>query len=102
MSFDHEGTVRLLAAALAGTPALPGAACRDSAELFDPPAEHEPSTAAARRHEAAVRLCRWACPVLAECERWADTLTKSQRPGGVIAGHRPRLGAPGRPRKASA
>ena len=103
MSFDEEGAIRALSKILDRSARLPGAACAGRPELFDPAGEYEPRQSVIRRHEAAVRLCRFTCPALTECELWLDQLPRSQRPGGVVAGHRPHLPAsPGRPRKASA
>ena len=103
MSFDQEGAIRALSKILDRSARLPEAACAGRPELFDPSGEHEPRPSVIRRHEAAVRLCRFTCPALTECELWFDQLPRSQRPAGVVAGHRPNLpAAPGRPRKESA
>lgn len=100
MSFDEEGAIRVLSRVLVGIAQLPGAACAGRPELFDPAGEYEPRQSVIRRHEAAVRLCRFTCPALTECELWLEQLTRPQRPAGVVAGHRPHLPAtPGRPRK---
>lgn len=97
---DDEGVIRLLSRMLASSARLPGAACVGRPELFDPPGEREERPSVARRHEAAARLCRFVCPALSECELWLEQLPRSQRPGGVLAGHRPHLpAAPGRPAK---
>lgn len=100
MSFDQEGAIRILSRVLVGSAQLPGAACAGRPELFDPAGEYEPRQSVIRRHEAAVRLCRFTCPALTECQLWLEQLTHPQRPAGVVAGHRPHLPAtPGRPRK---
>lgn len=100
MSFDEEGAIRALSKILDRSARLPGAACAGRPELFDPAGEYEPRQSVIRRHEAAVRLCRFTCPALAECELWLEQLPRSQRPAGVVAGRRPHLpAAPGRPRK---
>lgn len=100
MSFDEEGAIRALSRILDRSARLPGAACAGRPELFDPAGEYEPRQSVIRRHEAAVRLCRFTCPALTECTAWAEGLTPRQRPGGVLAGHRPHLpAAPGRPSK---
>lgn len=98
--YDQEGAIGLLSRILASSTRLDGAACVGRPELFDPPTEYETNQSVARRHEAAARLCRFACPAFAECTAWAEDLTPRQRPTGVVAGRRPNLPAtPGRPRK---
>lgn len=80
MTTDPEGAVRLLAAILAGIPALPGAACRDRWELFDASTSGHHEAA-----EAAVAICA-RCPVLTTCQAWAAHDYPQKRPAGVLAG----------------
>ncbi|WP_235718330.1 hypothetical protein [Mycolicibacterium goodii] len=94
---DGHASHELLIAVLKGAPRLAGARCVGRPELFDPAAPDERPEDAADRHEAAVHLCR-ACPALAACRSWHDSLRPSQRPGGVIAARAPKPpGRPGRP-----
>lgn len=92
-----EGWVGLIAAIIAGTPPLPGAACAGRSELFDPRGDNEPYETTQRRQEAARRICEWTCPVQPECRRWVDSLKPAERPRGVIAGVIPGYTPPGRP-----
>lgn len=82
--------VELLGEILRSSVKLTGAACRDRGDLF--------LSEDADDQAAAVEICR-TCPVLTECRRWVESLPRSQRPGGVVAGqvHQPR--PPGLPRK---
>lgn len=82
---DSEATVRLLSAALAGVPALPGARCRGRGHLFDGAAKGELAETAAARHQQALALCR-TCPALASCATWLNHQAPRQRPIGVTAG----------------
>jgi hypothetical protein len=84
-----------LFAALAGIPALPGAACRNRHQLFD---GVEPADVA-----EAVTICETECPALAACAAWADSLPANSL-SGVVAGelHVWLQQAMGRPRKAVA
>ncbi len=68
-------------------PALPGARCRGKHHLFDAPSEleREPSEITAARHAQAIQLCR-GCTALASCSTWFDSLPRSKRPHGVVAG----------------
>lgn len=77
---DAEGTVAILAAILAGTPRLPGAACRDHVGLYDAAADGGRDAA-----QEAVDICR-RCPVLDACERWAERAYPQKKPAGVLAG----------------
>lgn len=86
-----------LLAAVGAAPALPGARCRGRHHLFDEQGAHEAPETAAERHQQALGLCRL-CPALASCQTWFDTLTPSNRPPGVVAGHpAPTPKPPGRP-----
>ena len=60
-------------------PHLPGARCRDHADLFDYRSSDDPRTA------SALALCQQ-CPSLKLCEDWLRSLPGGQRPTGVIAG----------------
>lgn len=64
-----------LYSALGRLPRLAGAMCRGRHTLFDD----------TDLPDEALQLCR-RCPVLADCERWLDSLNADQRPYGVIAG----------------
>lgn len=94
-------TTRLehLLAALKGIPRLPGAACAEGGRwfAFDPPHHDETAADVAYRHQVALRICQ-SCPVLADCKSWVDSLPRSRRPRGVIAG---RIVNEPRPRKAA-
>jgi len=80
--------INLLCEILRGTPRLPGAACRDHRDLFDAARAngrgHSTRRLAAAR-AAAVRICH-TCPALSECRSWLDTVPRTQRPSGVVAG----------------
>jgi len=82
------GWVELLAEILAGTPKLPGAACRGHVEQFDRAADGDRDAA-----QQAVEVCR-RCPVLTECRAWADHIRGRKRPAGVLGGQAPRAQAP--------
>ena len=73
--------VTLVAAILAGTTALPGAACTSRPNLFD----HDTGDP-----KQAASLCN-RCPAKSRCADWAATLPPGHA-SGVIAGqiHRPR------------
>ena len=94
----------LLERVLAGAPSLPGAKCRGRAHLFNGAEPDENPETVAARHTQALGLCLNSCPSLSRCEEWVNSLPKSKRPLGVIAGRlnpqerRP----PGRPRKSAA
>jgi hypothetical protein len=66
-----------LFAALAGIPHLPRAACRGQSELFDGRTEDDV--------DDATTLCETACPELARCEAWAQSMPDNQL-AGVVAG----------------
>ncbi|MEX3652379.1 hypothetical protein ABFW14_19015 [Mycolicibacterium fortuitum] len=87
-----------LLAAVGAAPALPGARCRGKHHLFDEAGKNEAPETADERHAQALGLCTH-CTALASCEQWFDTLPRTKRPAGVVAG---RLNTPkpaGRPRK---
>lgn len=86
-----------LAAAIGVAPALRGARCRGRSHLFDCGEPHEPAELVAQRHAQALSLCR-ACPSLGPCSEWLDSLPRSNKPLGVIAGqvHGPKIGRPKR------
>jgi len=83
--------------ALVKAPSMSDAACIGRWHDFDPEAAGEHPTAVAQRHTAALRLCDQ-CRARARCEAWFESLPKTQRPHGVIAG-RIYPPAAGRPRK---
>lgn len=87
-----------LFAALGLAPALPGARCRGKHHLFDAPSEldREPTDVTAARHAQAIELCR-RCTALASCTTWFDSLPKSKRPHGVVAGQINNTRSAGRP-----
>jgi ribosomal protein L37AE/L43A len=63
---------------LADTPKLTGARCKGRAPLFDCD-DDDPEII-----QYAIWQCR-ACPALAACSAWVDSLPPSQRPLGVTA-----------------
>jgi WhiB family redox-sensing transcriptional regulator len=78
----------LLAGLALGIPALPGALCVGSADLFDPRDKAaEDAEDVAYRHEAALQLCA-SCPARARCEEWLAGLDPGDpyRPTGIVAG----------------
>lgn len=72
---------------LASIPTLPGARCRGHHALFDGSSWDEDPAVRQARHSAALAICT-RCPALALCADWLDSLPKSQRPLGVVAGRR--------------
>jgi hypothetical protein len=74
-----------LLAAVRAAPALPGARCRGRHHLFDEAAPGEDEDTVDQRHAQALQLCA-ACPALTRCADWFDSLPRSQRPTGVVAG----------------
>ena len=67
-----------LSAALAGIPELPGARCRGRWSVWD-------ETDNPEIIEYAKNQCQ-ACPALAECKEWFESLKASKRPIGTVAG----------------
>lgn len=67
-------------------PDLEGAACQGRWELFDPPEPDEDEDERDFRIATAKRECLTACPVLDTCRSWADSLPRTKKPVGVIAG----------------
>jgi hypothetical protein len=67
-----------LIAALAGVPALPGARCAGRWDAWDNEHGNPELT------EYAINQCG-ACPVLADCRSWLDSLKPSKRPIGIVA-----------------
>ncbi|ORB26624.1 hypothetical protein BST38_25510 [Mycolicibacterium parafortuitum] len=81
-------------------PSLPGARCRGRHRLFDLP-EPDIDTAEARHaEETALRLCSL-CPSLVRCRTWLESLPKSKRPPGVVAGTVNRTAVRGQPRRSA-
>lgn len=70
---------------LAAAPRLPGASCRDHAQLYDRTAGNSQATDTREARTAALALCH-ACPDEQACRAWIDTLPPDQRPIGVVAG----------------
>lgn len=66
-------------------PPLPGARCKGRSADFDLEDRDDPRVA------SAVETCR-RCPALIACRRWLATLSRYERPAGVVAGRlvRPR------------
>jgi len=99
--------VDLLEKVLAGAPSLPGAKCRGRAHLFNGAEPDENPETVAARHAQALGLCLNSCPSLSRCAEWVNSLPKSKRPLGVVAGQvwengKPKSERPpGRPRKAA-
>lgn len=87
--------------AIGAAPALPGARCRFRHELFDPGPHGESPTVREARQAQALQLCA-SCPSRSRCEQWFDSLPKSQRPRGVVAGRVHSSKAPGRPKASTA
>lgn len=81
-------------------PSLPGAKCRGRHHLFDPPEADTNAEDAEYAEKAALKICSW-CPALARCADWVESLPKSKRPPGVIAGTVNRTAARGRPRRSA-
>jgi hypothetical protein len=82
---NREDVANLLADIARGVPALPAAACRSEPALWDPrDREREPVEDWHWRRDAAIRTCR-ACPELAACSTWLDSLDPELRPTGVVA-----------------
>ncbi|SBS77350.1 conserved hypothetical protein [uncultured Mycobacterium sp.] len=79
-------------------PALPGARCRGRSALFDLAEVGSDPEDAEYAEQAAKRLCSQ-CPSLVPCRSWYESLPKSQRPMGVIAGVVNRPKSVGRPRR---
>lgn len=77
-----------LVGAFTNIPKLENAACIGLWWLFDPPASDESADDAEARQAAALQKCH-SCAALRECRRWVDSLKKSQRPAGVVAGYAP-------------
>lgn len=73
-----SATWESLAGALAGIPDLSGARCRGQWSIWDETDNPEVIEYAKNQCEA--------CPALAECREWADSLKPSKRPLGVVAG----------------
>ena len=80
-----------------------GAACVGARALFDrtrmpskPSLQDRIATESARAQ--AVALCE-SCPALTPCRQWYDSLAKSERPSGVMAGRLKTPGKAGGPRK---
>lgn len=71
--------------ALAAAPVLRGARCRGRHYLFDPQEGRESDETANARHLQALGLCE-RCPALSACQAWLDSLPRSKRPCGVVAG----------------
>ncbi len=67
-----------LSGVLAGIPELHGARCRGQWEVWDETDDPE-------LVEYAKSQCL-ACPVLAECRSWFESLRPSKRPIGTVAG----------------
>jgi WhiB family redox-sensing transcriptional regulator len=76
---------------LGDVPQLPGARCRGRHELFDATINgtrgSDPGNVEYAR-SAAEQLCQ-ACPALADCRRWLNSLTPHSRPAGITAGQLP-------------
>jgi WhiB family redox-sensing transcriptional regulator len=85
---NANATFESLIASLAGAPALVGARCRGRGHLFDLAARGENPETVAARHNQAVGLCQH-CPALERCRAWVDSLPRSKRPEGVVAGRAP-------------
>jgi len=81
-----QGTaVTDLLAELSLAPAFPGARCRGRPHLFDPKSGRESTPAAEQRYAQALALCS-RCDSLQRCGEWLESLPRSRRPLGVVAG----------------
>ncbi len=80
-----SATWRDLAAAISAAPAFPGARCRGRPHLFDPGEAQEPVDIVVQRQAQALELCA-RCPSLGRCRDWLDSLPRSKKPRGVVAG----------------
>lgn len=90
--------VALLEKVLRQSAALPDALCRNRSDLFD--VEHHDPDEREYATGRAAELCS-RCPELAACSEWLDSLPRSRRPGGVVAGQVPPAPKPaGRPKAA--
>lgn len=89
-----------LVSSLAGVPVLRGARCRGRHDLFDPQLAGEIADVAEARHVQAQSICG-RCPALAACGSWLDSLPKSRRPAGVVAGRIIPLRTVKQPRKSA-
>jgi hypothetical protein len=74
-----------LAGLIQNMPPMPGALCRGSTDWdCDGFAGSKDTTQRDAAVESAKRRCRQ-CPALSACESWLYSLTKAQRPNGVVA-----------------
>ena len=73
--------------ALALAPRLTDPACAGQWPLFDVAAggRNLPRTKVIQAQRDALAVCR-ACPALAECRDWINTVPPNRRPSGVVAG----------------
>lgn len=71
-------------------PELPGARCRNHRALFDatctPGGDEDTQLVALREARTEAQAICAACPALAKCRAWVESLPQSRRPGGVVAG----------------
>lgn len=74
-----------LFAALRGIPHLPDAQCVGLWAAFDPPEQGEQPEETEYRYKTALNVCA-RCPALSRCSDWLDSLPRSRRPHGVVAG----------------
>lgn len=93
-------SVQSLFDAVGLAPSLPGAKCRGRHHLFDPPETDTNAEDALYAEQAALKICSW-CPALARCADWYESLPKSKRPPGVVAGTVNRTAPRGRPRRSA-
>jgi hypothetical protein len=76
---------------LAGAPALPGAACKGMAPLYERTVDERrvdgrpTKTELENARSEALGLCN-ACPALDRCRAWLDSQRVTRRPRGVVAG----------------
>lgn len=80
--------INLLCEILRGTPRLPGAVCRDHADVFAATVRRrdQPVHSLAANRAAARAFCG-TCPVFDACRDWVIGLPVSRRPAGIVAGH---------------
>lgn len=74
-----------LSRVLGALPDLAGALCVGRSGLFDSPEPGADRELAEYQKARALSLCA-RCPVLDACTEWLNSLPKSKRPSGIVAG----------------
>ena len=83
MTIHHVPVLADLLGAIAAAPNLHGAACREHPEVFT--ATMGKAAGRPGVYARAIAMCQ-ACPALAACTTWVDSLPASDRPTGVTGG----------------